>query len=79
MDNAGWFTAAARVKRLVLTADLNVRFLEPARQQTVTATGTVVRAGRTSVVCEMTAVAADDRVIATATGAFAVTKGRVEI
>lgn len=78
LDNAGWFAAAARVERRVLTADLNVRFLQPARRKDITATGKVVRAGRSSVVCEMEAVAADGRVIATATGAFAVTKGRVK-
>ena len=76
LDNAGWFAAAARVKRLVLTADLSIRLLAPARRQTVTATGRVIRAGRNMVVCEMTATAGG-RTIAMGTGAFAVTGKKI--
>ena len=67
-------SAAAATGRLVLTADLNVRLLEPARRQAITATGRIIRAGRTSVVCEMTARAEDGRRVAVGTGAFAITK-----
>jgi len=74
MDNAGWFTAAAHYNRLVLTADLNIRLLEAARQQEITATGAIIRAGHTMAVVEMTATADGGRLIAKGTGAFTVTR-----
>jgi uncharacterized protein (TIGR00369 family) len=74
MDNAGWFTAAAHYNRLVLTADLNIRLLEAAKRKEITATGTMIRAGRTMAVVEMIATTADGRLIAKGTGAFTVTR-----
>ena len=77
MDNAGWFTAAAHYNRLVLTADLNIRLLEAARRQEITATGTMIRAGRTMAVVEMTASTTDGRLIAKGSGTFTVTRSPV--
>ncbi|MFH1980323.1 MAG: PaaI family thioesterase [Pseudomonadota bacterium] len=79
MDNAGWFAAAARSRRLVLTADVNIRLLEPARRQAVRAVGRVIRAGLTAVICEMTATTPDGRTIAVGTGSFAITGKKLKI
>ena len=74
LDNAGWFTVAARIKKIVLTTDLNVRLLEPALNQSLTATGKLVRMGKKVAVAEMKVTSEDIRLIAVGSGAFAVTR-----
>ena len=68
--------AAAQVDR-VLTADMNIHYLAPARVGPVRATGAVLRAGRRTVVVEVRVldVGADERLVAVGTVTMAVVGG----
>jgi uncharacterized protein (TIGR00369 family) len=70
LDTAGWFTAAAQSGQAVLTSDIHVRLLQPAKQRDLVATAHIVRLGAKSIVAEMKVSSGDD-LIATATAAFA--------
>jgi uncharacterized protein (TIGR00369 family) len=72
LDNAGWFTAATRYDCWVNTSELTVRLHEPAKQEDLTATGRVVRAGRRLCVVEMDVRSASGRLVATGSGSFMV-------
>ena len=70
LDTAGWFTAAAQSGHAVVTSDIHVRLLQPAKQRDLVATAHIVRLGAKSIVAEMKVSSGDD-LIATATAAFA--------
>lgn len=53
LDSAGWFTAAAIGRKVVVTSDIQVRLLQPANQQDLIATAKIVRAGSKMIVAEM--------------------------
>lgn len=72
LDSAGWFTAAAVCRKLVVTSDLHVRMLQPARRQDLVATARMVRTGSNLAVGEMRLSAADGDLIAVGTASFAV-------
>jgi uncharacterized protein (TIGR00369 family) len=72
---AGWFTAAAACRTAVVTSDIHVRFLRPAKQQDLTAHGRIIRQGSKLTVVEMKVVGADPEVIATATASFVASAG----
>jgi len=73
IDNAGWFTAAARYPTWIVSVEFSVRLHEPAGRQDLRAVGSVVRAGKRFTSTEMEVVNADGRRIATGAGTFAVT------
>ncbi|NBD10816.1 MULTISPECIES: PaaI family thioesterase [Corallococcus] len=70
LDMAGWFTAAAQSGAIVVTSDLNVRLLSPAKQQDLVATARVIRDGSKAVIAEMT-VSSPKGLVATANASFA--------
>lgn len=74
IDNAGWFTAAARYPTWIVSVELSVRLHEPAGRQELTALGEVVRAGRRFTSTEMRVHNASGVLVATGSGTFAVTK-----
>ena len=71
---AGVAAARAVGRRQVFTADMNIHYLRPGRVGPFRATGTVLRAGRTAIVTEVTVVdtGADDRVMTVARATFTV-------
>jgi uncharacterized protein (TIGR00369 family) len=70
LDMAGWFTAAAHSGAIVVTSDINVRLLSPAKQQDLVATAKVIRDGSKAVIAEMTVTNAKG-LVATASASFA--------
>ena len=73
LDNAGWFTAAVHYENWIATVDLQVKILEPCRQEDLRATGRLVRAGKRLAVAEMKVRAAGDRLVAVGSGTFSAT------
>ena len=73
LDNAGWFTAAVHYDNWIATVDLQVKILEPCRQEDLRATGRLVRAGSRLAVAEMEVRAAGGRLVAVGSGTFAAT------
>lgn len=73
LDSAAWFAAAVEYDAWIATVELSLRLLEPARHEDLIATGRLVRAGKTLATAEAQAHTASGRLIATATGTFAVT------
>jgi uncharacterized protein (TIGR00369 family) len=74
IDNAGWFTAAARYPTWVVSVEFSVRLHEPAGAQALRAVGSIVRAGRRFTSTEMTVHNADGVLVASGAGTFSVTK-----
>ena len=74
LDNAGWFTAATRYDTWVNTSDLMIRLLEPAQREALHAKGKVIRAGAKLCVTTMEVRTQSDRLIATGSGTFVVSK-----
>lgn len=72
LDSAGWFTAAAACRKLVVTSDLHVRMLQPARQQDLVATARMVRTGSKLAVADMRLETSDGELVAVGTASFAV-------
>ncbi|GGB53230.1 PaaI family thioesterase (plasmid) [Tistrella bauzanensis] len=72
LDSAGWFTVAAQCAKMILTSDLHVRMLQGAKQQDLTATARIVRAGAKLVVAEMQLTSADGELVATGSASFSV-------
>lgn len=72
LDSAGWFTVAAQCAKMILTSDLHVRMLQGAKQQDLTATARIVRAGAKLVVAEMRLTSADGELVATGSASFSV-------
>jgi len=70
LDSAGWFTVAAQCGKVVVTSDLHVRMLEPAKQQDLVATGKLVRAGSKAAVAEMKVHSASGELLAVGTASF---------
>ena len=73
LDNAGWFTAAVPYDTWIVTAEMQMRLLEPARREDLRATGRLVRAGGSIAVAEMEVRTVAGRLVATGSGTFAVT------
>ena len=71
LDTAGWFTAAAKCGQAVVTSDIHVRLLQPAKQQDLVATARVIRMGAKSAVMEMTVSSPAGELVAMATASFA--------
>jgi uncharacterized protein (TIGR00369 family) len=72
IDSAGWFAAAVRGDRPVVTVEYHVRLLEPPRRAHLRAAGWLIREGRRLSVAEMRVTAADGRLIAIGSGTFAI-------
>lgn len=72
LDTAGWFTVASKCGQAVLTSDLHVRMLQPAKRQDLVATARVVRLGSKSVVAEMKVHTEGGDLVAMATASFAI-------
>ena len=66
-------TSVLRDGQLCATTDIHIRFLRPMAGGPVLATTSVIRQGRTLIHLESRVTDATDRLLATATGAFAVT------
>jgi uncharacterized protein (TIGR00369 family) len=76
LDTAGWFAAATQYDTWVVTADLQMRLLTPARRQDLAAAGTVVQAGQRLCVCTMEVRTKANRLVAIGSGSFAPTARR---
>jgi len=72
LDNAGWFTVAARCRKTVVTADLHVRMLRGAKQQDLIATAQMIRSGGKLAVAEMRLASPDGELVATGTASFSI-------
>ncbi|MBA3772888.1 MAG: PaaI family thioesterase [Ramlibacter sp.] len=72
LDSAGWFTVAARCRKMVVTADLHVRMLQGAKQQDLAATAQMVRGGSKLAIAEMRLTAPDGQLVATGTASFSI-------
>ena len=70
LDTAGWFTVAAKSGQAVVTSDIHVRLLQPAKQQDLVATARIIRMGSKSVIAEMTVSSAAGGLVAMATASF---------
>lgn len=85
LDTACGFAALTRMEpgTGVLTAEFKVNLLRPAAGEVVLATGRVLQAGRTLVVCEGRATVRrageDDRLIAVMTATMACVRGRADV
>jgi uncharacterized protein (TIGR00369 family) len=73
IDNAGWFTAAARHTTWIVTVEFSVRLHQPAGRRDLRAVGRVVRAGRRITSTEMQVQNDAGVLVATGAGTFAVT------
>ena len=73
LDNATWFTAAVPYDVWIATVELTVRLLEPARKEELLATGRLIRAGKTMATAAAEVRSVSGRLVAIATGTFAVT------
>ena len=73
LDNAGWFTAAAAYPTWIVTAEMQMRLLEPAKKEALVATGRLIRAGKRLAMCEMQVHSKSGRLIATGSATFAIT------
>ena len=71
IDNAGWYTAAARTDNWVSTVNLNIQLLEPAEKTAIRSVGELVRAGKRLSVVNVK-VFAGDKLIAIGSGNFSV-------
>lgn len=72
LDSAGWFTVAAHCVKTVVTSDLHVRMLQPAKQQDLVATARLVRSGNKLAVADMQLHSADGQLVATGTASFVI-------
>jgi uncharacterized protein (TIGR00369 family) len=72
IDSAGWFAAAVRGERPVVTVEYHVRLLEPPQRSLLRAEGWLIREGKRLSVAEMKVTTADGRLIASGSGTFAV-------
>ena len=72
LDTAAWFTAAAQYEEAVVTADLHVRMLRPAKCSSLTATAQIARLGARTAVTQMQVV--DERGELVAIGTASLTK-----
>ncbi len=73
IDNAGWFTAAARYDTWIATVEFQVRLLEPVEKRDLVSLGRIVRSGKRLTVAEMEVRDGDGRLVATGSGTFTVT------
>ena len=74
LATAGWYTAAARYQRRVLTTDLQLRLLEPAGRQLLCARGLLLRRGRRQAVVQVEVRDEGGRLVASGSGNFATTE-----
>ena len=77
IDNAGWFTAAAKYDTWINTSEFTVRLLEPANREDLYATGTIIRAGSKMCVTRMEVRGPSGRLVATGSGTFVVSQKSV--
>jgi len=73
LDNAGWFAAAVHYDTWIVTLEMQLRLLEPARKESLQSVGRVLRAGQNFAVAEMEVRTRSGRLVATGSGTFAVT------
>jgi len=78
IDNAGWFTVAPHFTHWIATVEFSTRLLEHVEKEGLVSKGTIVRLGKTLVVCNMEVRTAADRLIATGAGTFMVTSVPLE-
>lgn len=72
IDNAGWFTASPHYDTWINTIDLQVQFLKPVSNGTITSVGEVVKIGKSFAFTNMQVFDQDDILIAKGAGTFAV-------
>ena len=77
LDSAGWFTAAASQSSScwLATAEIAVRFFEPAEETDLRAVGRLLKRGKRQIVTEMHLYDSGDRLVGHATGTFLVLEG----
>lgn len=74
LDNAGWFTVAPLFDTWISTVEIQVRYLEAARnKQALRATGRILKAGKRLCVAEMDVRTDTNDLIAVGSGSFLVT------
>ena len=73
LDTAGWFAAAVHYDGRVVTIEMQMRLLEPARREPLRARGRLLRAGKNFAMTEMEVRTATGRLVATGSGTYAVT------
>jgi uncharacterized protein (TIGR00369 family) len=73
VDNAGWFAAAVRYPTWIVSIELQVRYLEAAGREPLTAIGTILRAGKRITQTTMEVRNRSGVLVATGSGSFAVT------
>lgn len=77
LDNAGWFTAAAKLEKLswVATSDLSVRFLESVKQTSLKANGQIIKKGKRLIITEMHLFDSKEKLVGHATGTYVILSG----
>ena len=78
LDNAGWFPVAAHYNCWVVTVEFQTRLLEPANQENLRSIGQILRVGKSLATAEMSVFGKSDRLVATGSGTFTVTKYSLE-
>ena len=73
IDNAAWFTAAVHYETWISTVDFTVRLLEPVAGDDLSATGSIVRIGRSLAAADAEVRTAGGRLVAVGSGTFSVT------
>ncbi len=73
VDNAGWFAAAVRYPTWIVSIEFQVRYHEAAGREPLTATGTILRAGKRITQTAMEVRNRSGVLVATGSGSFAVT------
>jgi uncharacterized protein (TIGR00369 family) len=70
LDNAGFFTSALATKEIVITSQMNLHLLRPAKKVKLIAKGKIIKVGKTLVVTEMSCKDEHGTLIAHATGTY---------
>jgi uncharacterized protein (TIGR00369 family) len=78
LDNAGWFTAAARYDHWVATVEFQARLLEAAARVDLWSRGRLIKVGKRFAVGEMEVRTSNDLLVAVGSGTFAVTSAPAE-
>ena len=73
IDNAGWFTVAARHDTWIATVEFQTRLLEPVEKEKLISGGWLVGAGKSLSIAGMEVKTQQGRLIAVGSGTFAVT------
>ncbi len=73
IDNAAWFTIAARQEGWIATVEMQIRMLEPVRGEAIWSRGKIIRLGKRLSTAEAEVRTSDNRLIAKGSGTFTTT------